>query len=95
LRAVRKKKKVAAVEHQWEHVNKNKAFWMHPKSEVTNDEYGEFYKELTNNYEKHFRTEGSVGFTVFLFVSKRALYDFFEPKKKFNKSNFMFDVFLS
>jgi HSP90 family molecular chaperone len=44
---------------------------------------------------KHFRKESGVDFKVLLFVSKRALYDLFEPKKKFNKSNFMFDVFLS
>jgi HSP90 family molecular chaperone len=44
---------------------------------------------------KRFRTEGGVGFKVILFVSKRALYDLFKPKKKFNKSNFIFNVFLS
>jgi molecular chaperone HtpG len=55
---------------------------------------------LINDYEKylavkHFRTEGGVGFKVLLFTSKRAIYDLFEPKKKFNKSNFVSDVFLS
>jgi hypothetical protein len=43
---------------------------------------------------KHFRTEGDVGFTVLIVVSKLALYDLFELKKKFNKSNFIFDMFL-
>jgi molecular chaperone HtpG len=33
---------------------------------------------------KRFRTEGDVDFTVFLFVSKRAHYDLFEPEKKLN-----------
>jgi molecular chaperone HtpG len=93
-------KKVATVEHQWELVNKNKALWEHSQSKVTDDEYGEFYKSLINYYEKYllvkdFRTEGNIVFTILLFVSKHALYDLFEPKKKFNKSNFMFDVFLS
>jgi HSP90 family molecular chaperone len=44
---------------------------------------------------KHFRAEGGVGFKVLLLVSKRALYGIFKPKKKFNKSNFMLNVFLS
>jgi HSP90 family molecular chaperone len=64
------------------------------------DRYGKFYKALTNDYERylavnHFKTEVGVDFIVLLFVSKRVLYDLFEPKKKFNKSNFMSNVFLS
>jgi molecular chaperone HtpG len=95
----KKKKKVAAVEYQLELDNKNKALLTRPQSEVADDKYNEFYKALINDYEKHlavkqFRTECGVGFTVLLlFVSKRALYDLFEPKTKFKKSNFMFDVF--
>jgi molecular chaperone HtpG len=99
-RKEKKKKKVPAVEHQWELVNKNKEIWTCPQSEVTDGEYGEFYKVLINDWEKHlamkrFRTEGGFGFTVILFILKRVLYDLFESKKKFKKSNFMFDVFLS
>jgi HSP90 family molecular chaperone len=44
---------------------------------------------------KRFRTDGDVGFTVLLFISKRALYDLFEPKKEFDKINFIFVAFLS
>jgi molecular chaperone HtpG len=63
--------------------------WTRTQSEVTDDEYGEFYEALTNDWEKylavkHFRTEGDVSFTVLLFVPKRAPYDLFEPKKKLN-----------
>jgi HSP90 family molecular chaperone len=66
----------------------------------TDDEYDEFYKASNNDWEKYlsmkrFKTESDVGFKVLLFVSKRGLYNLFEPKKKFKKSNFMFDVFLS
>lgn len=73
----KKKKKVTRVEHEWELVNKNKALWTRPQSEITDEEYAEFYKALTNDWEKHlavkhFRTEGDVGFTVILFVPKRA-----------------------
>jgi molecular chaperone HtpG len=86
----KKEKKVATAENQWELVNKNKALWKHSQNKVMDDEHGEFYKSLINDYEKHlsvkgFKTEGNVVFTVLLFVSKRALYDLFEPKKKFNK----------
>jgi molecular chaperone HtpG len=83
-----KKKKVPAVEHQWELVNENKALWTHPQNEITDDEYGEFYKVLTNDYEKHlalkhFRTQ-TIFVSSFYFVSKHAHHDLFEPKKKLN-----------
>jgi hypothetical protein len=42
---------------------------------------------------KRFRTKGEVGFEILRFASKHALYDLFEPKMKFSKSNFMFNVF--
>ncbi|EAX95044.1 Heat shock protein 82, putative [Trichomonas vaginalis G3] len=69
----KKKKKVTIVEHEWELVNKNKPLWLRPTNEITEDEYAEFYKSISNDWEKHlavkhFRVEGDIGFTVLLFV---------------------------
>ena len=78
-----KTKSVEKTVWDWERINSVKPIWMRKPNEVTDDEYMEFYKSVTKDYDKplahvHFTAEGEVTFKSILYIPKKLPQDAFQ-----------------
>jgi molecular chaperone HtpG len=71
----------------FERINQASALWQRPASEVTEEQYTEFYRHQTHDFEaplahRHFKVEGTQEFAGLLFLPKRAPFDLYDPSAK-------------
>ena len=86
-------------EPEWERVNTGTALWMRNKSEVTDDEYKEFYKHVSHDFEEplewmHNRVEGTNEYSALLFIPKRAPWDMWDREQKHGVKLYVRRVFI-
>lgn len=64
----------------WERVNEAKALWTRSRSEISDDEYKEFYRHVSSDYQEplswsHNRVEGKLEYTSLLYLPSQAPFD--------------------
>jgi molecular chaperone HtpG len=80
-------KKEQVLQDEFENINQATALWARPKSELTEEQYQEFYKHISHDFQEpltysHNRVEGRSEFTQLLFIPKKAAFDLWDRNKR-------------
>jgi molecular chaperone HtpG len=72
---------------EWEAINKATALWTRPKKDVTQEQYKDFYKQISKDFAEpltwtHNRVEGSTEYTQLLYIPSQAPQDLWNRDKK-------------
>ena len=84
---------------EWETVNKASALWTRAKKDVTEEQYQEFYKAISNDYAdpltwSHNRVEGNTEYTQLLYIPGKAPFDLYHREKKAGVKLYVKRVFI-
>lgn len=91
--------KIAAVPGEWEAINKATALWTRGKNDISDDEYNEFYKHISHDFEdplkwSHNRVEGEQEYTSLLYIPARAPFDLWNREKQHGLKLYVQRVFI-
>ena len=80
-------------------INKASALWTRSKSDISTEEYNEFYKHVGHDFEdplawSHSRVEGKTEYTSLLYIPSKAPYDLYEPKQTHGLKLYVQRVFI-
>lgn len=81
-------------------VNRGTALWLRPKSDVSEKEYREFYKYVSNSADEpymilHNKLEGNIAYSSLLFIPGHKPYDLFHPDRKTRVKLYIKRVFIT
>ncbi|WGE49055.1 molecular chaperone HtpG [Actinobacillus equuli] len=84
---------------KWEKINKAQALWTRSKTEISDEEYQEFYKHLSHDYNDsliwaHNKVEGKQEYTSLLYVPAKAPWDMFNRDQKHGLKLYVQRVFI-
>jgi molecular chaperone HtpG len=84
---------------EWEAVNKGSAIWARAKKDITPEQYNEFYKQISHDFEAplahtHNRVEGSTEYTQLLYIPGKAPMDLYNREKSAGVKLYVKRVFI-
>ncbi|MCJ8320294.1 MAG: molecular chaperone HtpG [Colwellia sp.] len=88
-----------AVPAQWNPVNKATALWTREKSDISDDEYNEFYKHVSHDFtdpllRAHNKVEGKTEYTSLLYIPSKAPFDMYNREKQHGLKLYIQRVFV-
>nr|WP_315473996.1 molecular chaperone HtpG [uncultured Rhodoferax sp.] len=84
---------------EWETVNKANAIWARAKKDITQEQYDDFYKQISHDFEAplahtHNRVEGSTEYTQLLYIPGKAPMDLYNREKSAGVKLYVKRVFI-
>uniref|UniRef100_UPI003D02D6F3 molecular chaperone HtpG n=1 Tax=Agarivorans sp. TaxID=1872412 RepID=UPI003D02D6F3 len=91
--------KIAAVPGEWESINKATALWTRSKSDVSKEEYNEFYKHISHDFADpltwaHNKVEGKQDYTSLLYIPSKAPFDLWNRERQHGLKLYVQRVFI-
>ncbi len=83
-----------------EQINQGSALWTRPKSEITDEQYKEFYHHVAHAFDEpfarvHFTAEGMLEYTGLLFAPSMKPFDLYDPKRAHSVKLYVKRVFIT
>jgi molecular chaperone HtpG len=83
-----------------EQINEGSALWTRPKSEITDEQYKEFYHHVSHAFDEpfarvHFTAEGLLEYTGLLFVPSTRPFDLYDPRRAHGVKLYVKRVFIT
>ncbi|MGD9108998.1 MAG: molecular chaperone HtpG [Gammaproteobacteria bacterium] len=94
-----KKSESKKAETEWEQVNRATALWIRSKNEIKKEEYREFYKHVSHDFEdpmlwSHNKVEGKLEYTSLLYIPAHAPFDLWNYEHRYGLKLYIKRVFI-
>jgi len=91
--------KETLTEKHWKQINKATAIWTQAKSNLTDEDYNNFYQAISHDFDKpmavmHNKVEGTLEYTSLLFLPSKAPFDLYDRDRRYGLKLYVKRVFI-